>query len=138
MKLSSLITDNIAELLTKIIEFTEIRQKTITRNINEMKSPGFVPEDLEINEFCYSIHHAITEHKKNRRLVLCDTENIKFRPGGEFEVSPTTDHYAKELLKNDPDEYLAIQVDKLLENSLNQRVAAELLKQKQGMNSIFE
>lgn len=138
MNLSSLITDNITELLIKIIEFTEIRQKTLTRNINEMKKPGFVPEDLEIDEFCCSMHHAITEHTKSRRLVLCDTGNIKFGPGGAFEARSIIDHRAKELLGDDPDEYLALQVDKLLENSLNQRVAAELLKEKQGMTSIFE
>jgi hypothetical protein len=75
---------------------------------------------------------------QSQRLILCDTENIKFGTGGCLDARPIIDRQAKELLENNPDDYLVIQVDKLLENSLNQRVAAELLKQKQGLISIFE
>lgn len=133
MNLSSLITDNITELLVKIIEFTEIRQKILTRNINNMNTPGFVPKDLEVNELCQSLLCAISEHARNQRLVLCDTENIKFGPGGSFQVSSVIDQYAKELFRDDSDEYLALQINKLLENSLNQRIAAELLRKKQDL-----
>ena len=45
---------------------------------------------------------------------------------------------AKELLEENQDEYLALQINKLFENSFNQRVAAELLRQKQEMISAFE
>lgn len=138
MNLSSLITDNITELLVKIIEFTEIRQKILTRNINDMNTPGFVPKDLEVNELCQSLLCAVSEHARNQRLVLCDTENIKFGPGGSFQVSSIIDQYAKELLRDDSDEYLALQINKLLENALNQRIAAELLRQKQDMISFRE
>ena len=138
MNLASLITDNIAELLVKIVEFTQTRQKILGRNINNVHSFGFVPKDLEVDEFSELLSEAIDEHIRNRRLVLRDTENIKFGISGSFEAKPVVDEYAKELLEESRDEYLELQISKLLENSLNQRVAAELLRQKQGMISIFE
>ena len=69
---------------------------------------------------------------------MCDTDNIKFGAASSFEASPIVDELAKELLENNPDEYLEIQINKLLENSLNQRVAAQMLRQKQSMSSMFE
>ena len=138
MNLTSVITDNMAELLVKIIEFTQIRQKLLTRNINNIHSPAFVPKDLAVNEFSKLLNNAINEHVRSQRLVLCDTENIKFGAAGSFEVKPVVDKYAKELIEGSPDEYLELQVNKLLENSLNQRLAAELLRQKERTTSIFE
>jgi len=138
MNLPLLITDNITELLVKIIEFTQTRQKILTENINDIHNPGFVPKDLAVGEFSDLLNNAVNEHIQNQRLVLCDTESIKFGVSGSFEVKPVTDEYAKELLEEDRDEYIELQINKLLENSLNQRVAAELLRQKQGMISVFE
>jgi flagellar basal body rod protein FlgB len=138
MNLASLITDNIAELLVKIVEFTQSRQKILSRNINNIHSFGFVPKDLAVDEFSDLLNDAIDEHIRNQRIVLRDTENIKFGLSGSFEAKPVIDEYAKELLEESRDEYLELQISKLLENSLNQRVAAELLRQKQGMVSIFE
>ena len=138
MNLPSLITDNITELLVKIIEFTHTRQKILTQNINDIRSLGFVPKDLTVDEFSDSLNNAIDEHIENQRLMLRDTENIKFGIRGSLEVKPVVDKYAKELLEENLDEYLELQINKLLENSLNQRVAAELLRQKQGMISVFE
>jgi flagellar basal body rod protein FlgB len=137
MKLPSLITDNIAELLVKIIEFTQARQKVLTRNINNAHSPGYIPMDLATEEFSSLIQDSISEHIRNQRLVLCDTENIKFGQTGSFEVKAVEDTYAKELLENDTDEYIENQINKLMENSLNQKLAAELLRQKQKSNSDF-
>ena len=138
MNLPLLITDNITELLVKIIEFTQRRQKILIQNINNIRSPGFVPKDLAVDEFSSLLNNAISEHTRSRRLVLCDTENIKFGTAGSFEVKPAVDRYAKELLEENEDEFLELQINKLLENSLNQRIAAELLKQKQGMIPAFE
>ena len=70
MNMPSLITDNIAELLTKIIEFTQIRQKILIRNIKSMCSPGFVPQDLTVEEFCHLLSNAVDEHVANGRLIL--------------------------------------------------------------------
>ncbi len=138
MNLPSLITDNITELLVKIIEFTQRRQKILTQNINNIHSSGFAPKDLAVDEFSYLLNNAINEHTRSRCLVLCDSENIKFGAAGSFEAKPTVDKYAKKLLEENQDEYLELQINKLLENSLNQRIAAELLRQKQDMISILE
>lgn len=138
MNLTSLITDNITELLVKIIEFTQSRQKILTQNINNIHRPGFVPKDLAVDEFSGLLNNAINEHTRSRRLLFCDTKNIKFGAAGRLETQPTIDKYAKELLEKNRNEYIELQINKLLENSLNQRVAAELLRQKQEMISIFE
>jgi len=137
MKIASLITDNITELLVKIIEFTRTRHKILARNISDISSLGFVPKDLVADEFSDLLNSAINEHIANRRLVLRDTENVKFGIGGSFKVKPTVDKYAKDLLDENRDQYIELQKNKLLENALNQRVAAELLKQKQGLTSVF-
>ena len=138
MNPTSLITDNITELLIKIIEFTQSRQKILTRNINNIRKHGFVPKDLKVDEFSESMSIAIGEHTRNQRLVLRDSENIKFGFNGSFEAIPVIDENAKDLLKKSRDEYLELQTNKLLENSLNQRVAAELLRQRQGMISALD
>jgi len=132
MNLQPLITDNVTELLIKILEFTQTRQKILTRNIENTHSPGFVPTDLKADEFSDLLNDALDEHIQNQRLILRDTENIKFGMSGSFETKPAVDEYAMGLLQDDQDEYIELQIDRLLENSLNQRVAAELLRQKQG------
>jgi flagellar basal body rod protein FlgB len=138
MNLPSLITDNITELLVKIIEFTHRRQKILTQNIKNIHSPGFAPKDLAVDEFSSLLNNAVNEHTRSRCLVLCDTENIKFGVAGSFEAKATVDKYARELLEENQDEYLEVQINKLLENSLNQKIAAELLRQKQKTSSISE
>ncbi len=132
MNLTPLVTDNITEILVKIIEFTHARQKIITRNITNMNRPGFVPKKLAVKEFSVLLNNAIDEHVQNQRLLLRDTENIKFGPSGDFEVRSIVDEHSKLLLEKNRDEYLELQRKKLLENSLNQRIAAILLKQKKN------
>jgi len=134
----SIVTDNIAELLVKIIEFTQIRQKILNRNVHGLKNPGFVPKDLPVQEFCDLLNCAVAEHIQRRRLLMRDTDNIRFGENGSMEVTPAVDEFAKALLQRNQDEYLELQIDKLLENSLNQKLAAELLRQKQGRIPIFE
>jgi flagellar basal body rod protein FlgB len=131
MNFTSLPADNISELLSKIIEFTQIRQKTLTQNINNIHNPEFVPKDIAVEEFSALLHEAIDEHTQNGRLLLRDTENIKFGLCGSFKVKPIVDEYAKELLEEDVGDYLELQIDKIIENSFNQRVAAQLLKERQ-------
>ena len=138
MNLQSLVTDNVSELLVKIIEFTENRQIVLTRNINCMHLSGFVPMDLAVDEFSELLNIALEEHICNQRLVLCDTENIKFGDDGGLEVRAVVDDCALELLEESRDEYIEEQIDKLLENALNQRVAAELLKDRQEVSALFE
>jgi len=131
MNLTPLVTDNITELLVKIIEFTCTRQKIIIRNITNMNNPGFVPKKLAVKEFSGLLNNAINEHIQNQRLLLRDTESIKFGTSGSFEIKSTVDKQSKLLLEKNRDEYLEEQINRLLENSLNQKVATELLRQKQ-------
>jgi hypothetical protein len=133
-----LVTDNVSELLVKIIEFTENRQIVLTRNINCMHLSGFVPMDLAVDEFSELLNIALEEHICNQRLVLCDTENIKFGVDGGLEVKAIVDDCSLNLLEESRDEYIEEQIDRLLENALNQRVAAELLKDRQEVSALFE
>ena len=132
MNLMSLITDNISEILIKIVKFTQTRQKILIQNIINVQNPGFVPKELEVNEFSDVLNNAIDEHIRNRRLVLCDTDNIKFGASGSIELKPIIDGHGIKLLEENLDEYIEQQIKKLWENSLNQKLAAELLRQKQG------
>jgi len=132
MNLMSLITDNITEILIKIVKFTQTRQKILIQNIINVQNPGFVPKELEVNEFSVVLNNAIDEHVLNQRLVLQDTENIKFGASGSIELKPIVDEHGIKLLEENQDEYIVRQIHKLWENSLNQKLAAELLRQKQG------
>ena len=131
MNLNSLINDNISEILTLLIEFTQARQRILIKNIMNSNTPGFIPKELEVDAFSSLLNFAIDEHIRTQRLVLCDTENIKFGSNGDFDVTPIDDVYCKELIEENIDEYLELQINKLWENSLNQKVAAELLRQKE-------
>jgi flagellar basal body rod protein FlgB len=132
MNLPALITDNVTELLLKIIEFTQSRQKILIQNINGMHTGSFVPKDLPVDEFSKLMHQAVNEHAHSQRLVLRDGQNVKFGAAGSFKATPIIDEQAKLLFEGNRDEYLRGQISKLLENSLNQRIATELLKQKQA------
>ena len=136
MNLASLISDNINEILVKIIKFTKTRRKILIQNITNVRNPGFVPKDLAVNEFSDLLNNAIDEHIQHQRLVLLDTENIKFGDNGNFEIKPVIDEQSKELFEENQDEYFELQINKLWENSLNQKVAAELLKQKRQTSPI--
>jgi len=132
MNLSSTTTDNVTELLVKILEFTERRRRILMQNIKHIDTVGFVPKDLDVTEFADVMTEAILEHIQSKRLLLRDSENIKFGKGGSFESPPIVDEHAKRLFENDTAEYLELQIKKLSENLINNRVAAELLGQRHG------
>jgi flagellar basal body rod protein FlgB len=136
MNLMSLITDNITEILIKIVKFTQIRQKILIQNIINVQNPEFIPKELEVYEFSDVLNNAIDEHVRNQRLVLRDTENIKFGASGTIELKPIIDEHGIKLLEQNREKYIVRQINKLWENSLNQKLAAELLRQKQGLVSI--
>ncbi len=131
MDLMSLATDNITEILTKIVEFSQTRQKVLIQNIINVDHPEFVPKELEVHAFSNLVNDAIDEHIRSRRLVLRDTQNIKFGVNGGFEVTPVVDEQCRQLLAENQQQYIERQIGKLWENSLNQKVAAEMLKQRQ-------
>lgn len=138
MNISSLITDNITEVLVKIIKFTNTRQEILTMNMDNSHTTGYIPKDLDVEGFSELIDEAINEHALNNRLLLRDSNTIKFGANGDFQVSAIIDHNSLALLKEDRNKYIEAQIDKMLENSLNKKIANELLKQKQGSASIFE
>ena len=131
MNLPTLTTDNITEVLLKILEFTQSRQKILIQNINTMHSDGFAPRDLPVDEFSRLMAQALAEHARSGRLVLHDGENVKFGTNGSFEATAVIDENAKSLFEQNRDEYIHRQIDKMLENSLNQRITVDLLRQKQ-------
>ncbi len=136
MNLPTLKAEDISELLIKIIEFTQARQKIFIKNIINYHSPGFTPMDLEIVDFCGLLNNAIDEHIQNQQFVLRDTENIKFNINNGLQIKSVIDECAKQLLEENRDEYLKVQINNLFENSLNQIIAAELLRQRQETTTI--
>jgi hypothetical protein len=133
MDLLSLIPDNITELLIKIVRFTELRRCILHRNVHHADSDGFVPQDMPVREFAQLLNDAVAEHLRTQRLLFRDTAGICFGPSGEMRVRPVRDAHAYALLQSDRDAYMELQVNKLLENALNRKVAEELLRQKYGI-----
>lgn len=133
MDLLSLIPDNIAEVLVEILRFTELRRRILHDNIHRVDAPAFIPQDMPVREFAEVLNDAIVEHLRNRRLLFRDTMNIAFGANGSTRIRPVADTCAHALLHKSRDEYLELQVNKLLENALNRKVAAELLRQKCGV-----
>lgn len=132
MDLLSLIPDNISEVLAKIIRFTELRRGILYRNIQSADTPSYSPQDLPVLEFAEVLNGALGEHLQNRRLLFRDTPNIKFGENSEMAVRPVVDESAKALRHANRDDYLELQIGKLIENSLNRNVAEELLRQNCG------
>lgn len=135
MELLSYIPDNLSELLVKIVRFTEMRRDVLYENIHNTRTPEYTPRDMPVMEFVQALDGAIAEHLQRQRLLFCDTENIKFGKNSAMKVTPVPDASAKNLLQRDRDEYVEAQVGKLLENSLNRKVAKELLRLKCGPTS---
>ena len=125
------VTDNISELLLNIFQFAQARQKILVANIRNIDTPGFVPADLPSNEFARLMHIALDTHQLSDTLLLADTKNISFLGQGRFEVIPIPDTRAKELLHTSREKYIRFEVEKIIENAVSQRFAAQLLREKQ-------
>ena len=126
-------SDNITDVLMKIVTFTKTRQKVLTENINNQHKPAFIPHDLPVEEFSNLLNTALGEHTQKKRLLYIDTDNIKFQAQGIFNVKAVPDEHAAQILSASRDEYVELQLSKMMENSLNQKIAMELLKQKEGI-----
>ncbi len=129
MDVASTTKENITEVLTQILEFTEQRKEILTQNIIECRAAGFIPRDLPAGEFAHCMTRALAEHVCRNRLLFCDTPHVRFETNGAFSVEPVADRKALELLRNDPKNYVKKQVQKLSENTMNNRIAAQLLQQ---------
>jgi flagellar basal body rod protein FlgB len=128
------ITDNISELLIKVLKFTKLRQQQINENIKNIDTAGYIPKDLPTEEFSDILNNALSEHILNNRLVLIDTENVKFESKGHFNITLVEDSHCRELLDSNRDRYLEEQINKLLENTLNRKLAGQLLNRKQQIS----
>ncbi|RKY05590.1 MAG: hypothetical protein DRP56_08800 [Planctomycetota bacterium] len=135
MKLTATTIDNITEVLTRIVEFTDRRRDVLTRNLFDYQVADFQPKDLPVCEFAECMTEAVSEHIRSKRLLLCDKENVSFGEAGSFAVDPIVDSKAKNLLKTNTKDYLQMQIHKLSENLMNNRIAVELLKQKRQLSS---
>lgn len=126
------IADNISDVLTKIIYFTQLRRRVLHDNLHKADHPGFTPQDLPVRELAEALNVAVAEHLQRRRLLFRDTSHIQFGPNNTMQVRPILDPHAHVLLQTNRDEYTEHQIRKLLENCLNRKVAEELLRQKGG------
>ena len=100
MKVATTTTDNITEILNRIIAFTELRRDVLTRNLFVYKQEHFRPKDLPVGEFSKCMTEAVSEYLHSRRLLLCDKKNVYFGEEGTFEALPTIDHEAEQLLQS--------------------------------------
>ena len=126
------IADNISDVLVKIIYFTQLRRRVLHENLHNADRPDFTPLEMPVRELAEALALAVAEHVQNRRLLFRDTPNIRFGPNNTMKVCPVADPGARLLLQSNRDDYMELQVNKLLENCLNRRVAEELLRQKCG------
>ena len=128
MNLSTTSTDNVTELLVHIVEFTERRRQLLMENLIEHDHEDFIPKDLDVNGFADLMTVAVAEHVQNNRILFRDTETISFGSDGLFNSIPLVDHNAKELLKEDKRKYIELQIARFAENSLNNKIAQQLLE----------
>lgn len=135
MNIKNKISDNITEVLTRIVEFTDRRNKLIKQNIANANSDNYTPTDLDDAAFADLMANAVAEHISSNRLLLIDSENFKFGPEGKFESFPVPDYEAKKLLASDTKLYIKHQLKKMSENILNKKIASKMLLQKQRKHS---
>jgi flagellar basal body rod protein FlgB len=127
---TSPVTDNVTEILNRILDFTERRKELLSRNLFDYKNKEFIPHDLPVHEFAGAMTRALAEHLQNKRLLLEDSPNIHFLDQGDFDAAAVVDQDAHQLLNQDAQAYLNQQIQKLSENMIHNRIANELLRQK--------
>jgi hypothetical protein len=131
---STLATDNVVEVLDKIVEFTSRRHRILTDNILNVNTPGYIPMDVNVDGFAGVIAEGLTEYLQSERLLLHDIQNITFGENGSFESPSAVDHEAIDLFQTDLKEYLRFEIRKYSENLLNNKIGLELLRQRQERN----
>ena len=130
MDLTSLIQDNIDEILIKVIQFTHIYHNLISENIRNCRVAGFVPRYIDAEDFAKVISAALAEHQMSKRLALCDSGTVSFLPGGDFRLEPQIDMEAARLIGSDFEAYIRLQKNRLQDNSINNKTACALLEHK--------
>jgi flagellar basal body rod protein FlgB len=135
MKITTRQTDNVVEILSKVLEFTDRRAKVLHNNIVNVNTENYRPADLDATTFADLMGQALSSHLISERLILIDSEYIKFGADGTFEAIPFTDTQASELLVTDTKQYLKHQMKKISENLMNKKVAAQLIEQKHSQKT---
>ena len=128
---ASYIADNLDDILVKIISFTRLCHGIFLDNIRNIHRPDFTPRCLDAEKFTDLMNRALTEHTNHNRLLWSDSRTIRFGRNGDFEIEAIVDEKARELFRSDRDRYLQKQKQWLVENSVNNKIAVELLRQKQ-------
>jgi len=133
-ELSSLVRDNIDEMLVRIIQFTNLHHNILADNIRNCRKSNFVPVYVDVDDFARVISVALSEHQRTRRLALCDSRTIRFTTGGNFCVEPQIDVEAAELIEEDFQAYIELQRSRLKENMTNNKTACALFYHKLMMS----
>jgi hypothetical protein len=125
-ELSSLVRDNIDEMLVRVIQFTNIHHNILTENIRNCRRSSFVPMYVDVDDFAKVVSVALSEHQRSKRLALCDSRTISFAVGGEFSVEPQVDIEAAILIEENFQAYIELQKNRLKENMANNKTACAL------------
>ncbi len=133
-ELSSLVRDNIDEMLVRIIQFTNIHHNILTENIRNCRQNNFVPMYVDVDDFAKVVSVALSEHQRSKRLAMCDSRTIRFTLGGEFSVEPQTDIEAAILIEEDFQAYIELQKNRLKDNMSNNKTACALFCHKLMMS----
>ena len=136
MKIIAKKTDNVTEVLTKVLEFAHRRGRVLRSNIVNVNTENYRPADLDAVAFANIMAKALSEHLINDRIMLIDSENIKFGSDGQFQAIEVVDQHASQLLATDTRQYLKDQLKKISENQMNKKVARNLIEQKKGLTRI--
>lgn len=123
--------NHINELLAILVAFTGLRRQVLANNLSKMDASGFSPQDLAIDEFSEVIDNAISEYLLHERIILFDTDAIRFGPDMALELKSVPDPQARVLLEHDRQGYVEYQTKSLLENAFNEKVALRLLETKE-------
>lgn len=127
--------DNVTEVLTRVLEFTNRRARVLHKNIVNINTRNYLPADLDAAAFAEIMANALSEHLISDRLLLIDSENIKFGEDGNFKTIQIKDKQASQLLQEDTKKYLKHQMKKISENQMNRKVATHLIERKKKLKA---
>ncbi len=132
MQINKTEPDNaVIELLEIVIEFTRRRGELLRKNIAGVTNSEFVAYEYPVEEFVDMIEKAVAEQIYAERILLEDSECVKFGENGSFEVYPSVDQASNEIFKKDINAYIDFQREKLAENRWLLEQARNLLDELQ-------
>ncbi len=127
MKLENPVTLILSELLSLIKTFSCLRHQQLLKNLNGVDTPGYIPEDLPVTPFAEAMHIAINEYLLSQRLVMVDSDCVRFGCNGTFTVKRQIDVEAQALLVSDKIAYKELILTRMHENTLSEKATQEIL-----------